>query len=293
MRMHADEIETDAALVHGLIAAQFPQWAGLPVKRVPSAGTDNALYRVGEELVARLPRRERLAQAIAFEVEWMPRLAPLLPVAVPEVVAMGEPAERYPCPWALYRWLPGENPVVGELRDADGLALELGSFVRALRAVELADPPVAGRGVPLVERDAPTRQAIGELEGMVDAAAATALWEQALGAPAWDGPTRWMHGDLASFNLIVRDGRLAGVIDWSGAGVGDPAVDLMPAWQLLPAASRDAFRETTAVDDATWARGRGWALSVALIQLPYYAETNPALAASARRMIEQVLADRG
>jgi aminoglycoside phosphotransferase (APT) family kinase protein len=294
--MHADEVPTDAALVRRLLAAQFPRWADLSIAPVPSTGTDHALYRLGDDLVARLPRIHWAIGQAEKEHRWLPRLAPHLPLAIPAPVALGTPGDGYPWSWAIHRWLAGENATLDRLADARQAAMALARFVAALQRIDPAGGPPAGahnfhRGVPLVERDAPTRAAIAALDGVIDAVAATAAWEAALRAPAWSGSPVWLHGDLSSGNLLAVDGRLSAVIDFGGLGVGDPACDLQAAWNLLTADSRAVFRAALAVDDATWARGRGWALSVALIALPYYRDTNPTLAGIARYAIAEVLAD--
>ena len=291
LRMHVGEVDTDAGLVRRLLAGQFPQWADLAIERVRSAGTDNALYRLGDELVARLPRIHWAVGGVDKDLRWLPMLAPLLPAAIPVPLAKGAPAEGYPWEWGVYPWLDGENPRVGGIADAESLARDTARFVDALHRVELEGGPPAGRGVPLALRDEPTRTAIRDLEGMVATDAVTAAWDDALSVAPWNGPPVWVHGDLAGGNLLLRSGKLAAVIDWGGLGVGDPACDLIVAWNLLPARARSVFRAEVGVDDATWARGRGWALSVALIQLPYYRETNPALAATARHVIREVLAE--
>jgi aminoglycoside phosphotransferase (APT) family kinase protein len=289
--MHADEAGIDTGLVRRLVAAQFPTWADLPVAPVPSAGTHNAMYRLGDDLAVRLPRIPGAAADVTREHEWVPRLAPHLPVAVPVPIVRGVPGAGYPYPWSVCRWLPGTNPVVGALADPGRLAADLAAFVTALRGVAPAGAPAAGRGVPLATRDDATRAAIAASEGLVDTAAVTAVWEDALRVPERQGPPTWLHGDLSPGNVLVRDGRLGAVIDWSGAGLGDPTVDLVVAWNLLPAAVRPAFRAALGADDHTWRRGRGWALSIAIIQLPYYQHTNPVLAANSRHVLAEVLAE--
>jgi aminoglycoside phosphotransferase (APT) family kinase protein len=291
-KMHADEVETDVSLVRRLLAGQFPHWADLPIAPVKSAGTDNALYRLGDDMAVRLPRIHWATGQVDKEQRWLPRLAPLLPVAIPVPLGRGEPAEGYPWSWSVYGWLEGENPNVDRLADPQRLAMDLAAFIAALQRLDLTDGPQAGRGVPLARRDADTRTAIEALRGTVDTDAVTAVWEAALRAPEWTGAPVWLHSDLAPGNLLIVDGRLSGVIDFAGVGVGDPAGDLPVAWNLLPAEARSLFRVAMGVDDATWERGRGWALSIALIQLPYYRDTNPVLAAGARHTIAEALADR-
>ncbi|MCP2167397.1 aminoglycoside phosphotransferase family protein [Goodfellowiella coeruleoviolacea] len=290
-RMHADEVDIDAALVRRLVATQFPQWTDLPVEPVESSGTDNAMFRLGADMAVRLPRIAGAVPDVAREHRWLPRLAPRLPVAVPTPLGLGAPGEGYPWSWSVYRWLDGTNPVVGHLAEPDLLAADLAGFVAALRRVDPAGGPPAGRGVALAARDAPTRAAIAQLHGMIDTERATAAWERALRLPEHTGPPAWLHGDLGPGNVLVTAGRLTAVIDFGGVGVGDPTADLIVAWNLLPANARRAFRTALDVDDTTWARGRGWALSIALIQLPYYHRTNPALADNARHVIREVLTD--
>lgn len=294
--MHAGEADVDVALVRRLIAAQFPRWARLTVEPVASAGTDNALFGLGDDLVVRLPRIRGAAAQAAMELEWLPRLGPLLPLAVPVPLVVGAPADGYPWPWAVYRWLEGEVASIDRLADPCGAAASLGAFVTALQRIPADGWPSAAprspRGRPLATRDADVREAIAALSATFPAAELTAAWEEALQAPAWHGAPTWLHGDLHATNLLARDGRLCAVIDFGCAGVGDPACDLMAAWTFLSGATRAAFREAAPGDDAAWARGRGWALSVGLIALPYYETTNPVFAGVARHAIAEVLADR-
>ncbi|MEU6578217.1 aminoglycoside phosphotransferase family protein [Streptomyces sp. NPDC046805] len=291
LKMRPDEVEIDAALVRGLIAGQFPAWGSLPVKRLESSGTENAMFRLGTDLVVRIPRHPGAVADVAHEQRWLPRLGPLLPVASPEPLGRGEPGEGFPWPWSVYRWLDGRNPVAGAVGEPGQLAKELGSFVGALRRIDAHGGPPGHRAVPLATRDAETREAIAQLDGRIDTAAVTALWEDALHAPEHTGPPVWAHADLSPGNVLVTAGRLGAVIDFGTVGVGDPAVDLIPAWNLLPAPARHTFREAVGADDAEWARGRGWALSISLIQLPYYWRTNPPLAENSRHVIAAILAE--
>ncbi|MEU2128801.1 aminoglycoside phosphotransferase family protein [Streptomyces sp. NPDC018352] len=292
-KMHADEPDIDESLVHRLIAAQFPQWAGLPVEPVTPVGTSNAMYRLGEDLVMRLPRTAGTAGDVAKEQRWLPWLAPSLPAAIPVPLGAGVPADGYPWHWSVFRWLDGANPVVGNIAEPGLLAADLADFVDALHRIEPADGPPSFRSEPLTARDATTRAALAELREVVDTGAALTVWEAALGASAPTGPAVWIHADLQPGNLLLAGGRLSAVIDFGCTGLGDAAVDLIAAWYLLPAHARGTFRTALNADDAAWARGRGWALSTALGELRYYRESNPAMAAIARHVIREVLADGG
>lgn len=294
---HRGPYDLDDRLVRRLVEGQFPQWAGLPLGRHPSGGTVNAMYRLGEDMVVRLPLVRGGVADVTTEREWLPRLSPLLPTAVPEVLGEGAPAEGYPWPWSVYRWLPGQLPEAGGLTDPESLAVDLAGFVTAMRGITLPNAPKAYRGGPLARLDASTRAALDALRGLpeedVDCDALTEVWQDSLRAPAWDGPPRWLHADLMPGNLLVTGGRLSAVIDFGCMGVGDPACDLFPAWNLLPAGAREIFREALGVDGATWRRGRGRTLSQALIALPHYRRTNPAMAGNARHVIRAVLSESG
>ncbi|WP_370110041.1 aminoglycoside phosphotransferase family protein [Streptacidiphilus sp. MAP12-33] len=291
--MHADEAETDAGLVRRLLGAQFPRWADLPVTRIASGGTVNAIYRLGADLSVRLPLRPGGAETVLMEERVLPQLAPLLPLPVPEVVATGVPGEGYPHAWAVHRWIEGRNPVEGRLDDPEGVARDLARFAVAIRAIDLPDGPPAHRGAPLIAEDREMRAAIEALrrtDEPFDCDAITAAWDEALAAPTWPGPPCWTHSDLMPTNLLLTGDRLSAVIDFGTVGMGEPATDLIPAWNLLPASARGVFRDGVDVDEATWARSRGWALSMAVIQLPYYRTTNTVISANARHVIREVLA---
>lgn len=296
-KMHVDEVDTDVTLVGRLLTAQFPRWADLPIQPVDSAGTDNALFRLGDDMVVRLPRIHWAVEQVDKEYQWVPKLAPLLPLAIPVPLAKGTPGEGYPWHWSVCRWLDGETATIERIADPREGATELARFIAALQRIDPTGGPPPGqhnvfRGEPLVRRDASTRAAIASLDGTIDTGAVTAAWEAALRAPAWDGPPVWIHGDLQSGNLLARQGRLSAVIDFGCLGVGDPASDVMVAWSYLSAETRDVFRSALPVDDATWARGRGWALWFGLGALSYYQSTNPVLASIGGHAIDEALADQ-
>ena len=261
----------DVALVRKLIAEQFPHWTDLPVRPVAVGGNDNRTFHLGDAMTVRLPSAEGYVPSVAKEQRWLPVLAPHLPQPIPTPLGCGKPGAGYPWPWSVNRWLDGSTATHGGITDLTAFAVELADFLTALRAVDTGGEPAAGRhsfwrGAGLHHYDEETRRAIAALDGRVDAAAATAEWEAALAAE-WHGPPVWFHGDFANGNLLVRDGQLGGVIDFGTSGVGDPACDLVIAWTFLDARAQAAFRAALGADDATWQRGRGWALWKSLIQL--------------------------
>ena len=280
-RVHEDELDIDEPLVRRLLAQQFPQWADLPLDRAGD-GTVNVIYRLGDDLSLRLPRRNGPEIEEDVEARWLLVLAPQLPVAIPQPVARGRPGMGYPWFWSIHTWLDGELPI-------EPLAVgEVAALVERLQRIDTrgGPDPAYGRGRPLSLRDPAVRDALER----VHAPAAVELWERAVAAPEWGGAGVWIHADLDRRNVLVRDGRLTGVLDWGGVGIGDPAVDVMVAWKLVAREERDRFRALLDVDDATWLRAQGWVLSQALIALGYYTPANnPALHAEASRWLVEVL----
>jgi aminoglycoside phosphotransferase (APT) family kinase protein len=291
--MHDGEILADESLVRRLLREQFPQWAELQLHPIESAGTDHAIYRLGSGMCVRLPRIGWAAKQAEKEMQWLPRLAESLPLEVPVPLAMGEPAAGYPWRWSVGRWIEGEDASSCEPDDVIEMAEKLAGFIVALRSIAADGAPLSSqlglRGAPLATRDEATRRAISQLADVLDTDRAMAVWEESLAAPEWTGPPTWHHGDLLPGNLIIRDGRLVAIIDFGGLGAGDPACDLIAAWSVFSGESREAFRRALETDDAMWARGRGHALSQAVIYIPYYRNTNPAGVQVAMRQVEAVL----
>lgn len=304
--MHRDEIPTSPELVRDLLTDQFPEYGAMSITAVPSAGTDNALFRLGEELSIRMPRIGWAVDSIDREFRWLPRLGPELTLPVPEPIALGSPGRGYPCSWTICRWIAGANPATGQTPHPLDLAAGLARFLRSLRAIDVTGAPAAKRGVPVATRDAEVRAAVAALRKIqasgqaddpavarilaIDLDALLALWHADIKAADWDQPPVWIHADISPLNVLCDDqGRLSAVIDFGTMGVGDPAVDCYGAWNLLDAESREVFRRELGLDADTWARGRAWALSIALIQLPYYYRTNPGLTAVSHQVIGQLL----
>jgi aminoglycoside phosphotransferase (APT) family kinase protein len=290
-RLHADEVDIDVALVTRLVAVQFPEVGDVTIRPVRSTGTVNAIYRVGDHLYARMPRTVQWAADLEKEYTWLPKLAPHLTLQIPTPVARGYPAHGYPFSWAVYEWIEGEPYADESVDDEVQAARDLARFVLELRRVKpVAGAPRAGRR-PLLELDADTREAIESSRDAIDARAATHAWQRALEAPPWHGIGVWIHADLLTPNILVEGGRLRAVIDFGGAGIGDPAADVIAAWSVFGPLGRSVFRRALAVDDATYDRARGFALHQAAMIIPYYKESNPDFVALAKRTIEEILAD--
>jgi aminoglycoside phosphotransferase (APT) family kinase protein len=288
-------ITIDEQLARRLVDRQFPQWADLPITRVGVDGWDNRTFRLGDDLTVRLPSGDWYALQVDKEQRWLPVLAPRLPLPIPAPVARGEPDSGFPYPWSVYRWLEGELASKARIADLTGFATTLAGFLSALGRIDATGGPEPGqhnffRGGPLSTYADETHEAIDALGAEVPRDRVERVWEDAM-ATSWDRDPVWFHGDVATGNLLVRDERLAAVLDFGSSGVGDPACDVVIAWTFLSGASRDRFRADLGVDAATWSRGRGWGLWKALISLVGHLENDSPDAALARRDIEQILAD--
>jgi aminoglycoside phosphotransferase (APT) family kinase protein len=245
----------------------------------------------------RIPSSKWYAAQVEKEQQWLPKLAPHLPLPIPVPLAMGEPGEGYPWNWSIYKWLEGETAATAQIANLRDFASDLARFLSALQSIDARDGPIAGqhsfyRGGPLKTYDTETRKAIAALKDKIDVDAATRVWEAAL-ATSWQGPPVWVHGDISSGNLLLQDGRLSAVIDFGQLAVGDPACDLALAWTLFEGKSREVFRTMLPLDDGTWARGKAWTLWKALILAAGITDSNTAEAPQALRIIDEVLADYG
>jgi aminoglycoside phosphotransferase (APT) family kinase protein len=293
--MQPRSMQIDTKLVRRLIHAQFPHWSGLPLAPVESQGWDNRTFRLGGDMAVRLPSAEVYAPQVAKEHRWLPYLAPALPVAIPKPLAMGRPGETYPWHWSVYSWLEGTSARWPDIVDRPGFARDLAGFLRALQGVDPAGGPTPGahnfhRGGSLEHYDGETRRAVAILADRLNGTAVIGAWEEALAAE-WRGAPLWLHGDFASGNLLVRDGRLAAVIDFGGCAVGDPACDLAIAWTFLGPDERSTFRAALEPSDPDWLRGRGWALWKALVVLAELSSNDPAQMDGARTTLEAILGE--
>ena len=283
------------ALISRMVATQFPQWADLPITPVEGDGNDNATFRLGAYMSVRLPTDNRYVPQVDKEHRWLPLLIAHLPLSIPQPLAKGVAASGFPRPWSVYRWLEGEPATVAAVTDKRIFATDLADFLTALYRIDPAGGPPPGehnffRGGPLTTYDSESRAAIAALGDRIDREAALDLWDTALAA-TWKNAPVWVHGDVSAGNLLVDRGRLSAVIDFGCLGIGDPACDLTIAWTYLSGGTREAFRRRLPVDDATWARARGWALWKAVITLVQAIENNPTGAAAARSIIGDVLTE--
>ena len=291
--LHDNELPIDAALVRRLLADQMPQWSELPLRRLESSGTVNVAYRLGGDKLVRLPRSTDFAQGPQREARWLPTFAPKVPLEVPSYLAVGTPTEAYPSHWSVLGWIEGKPADSSTLHDLQEAASALGEFVVALRKVPTEGAPKDGnyRAFGLAKADRDLRRWVEQLPIDIDRGAVLAVWESCLLAGEWNGPPTWLHSDLRGDNLIARNGRLVGVIDWEGCTVGDPSADYLPAWWLFNQDSREDFRSTSSARYPDWLRAKGWALHMAVVAIPYYTDTNPMLTSQARTALNEILND--
>lgn len=293
--LHENEFTITETLVRRLIAQQAPGWLHLPLSRLDTSGTVNATFRLGDDMVVRLPRTADHADGPAREAAWMPVFAPVLPLRVPGHLFLGSPSPAYPAPWSVLEWVEGSAASTDNLADVSAAAETLGDLVRALQTVPTAGAPIGGsyraRGLRRVDRD--FRAWVDRLPEDIDHSVVTEVWERCLAVGESTGAPRWMHSDLRGDNLIAHDGELVAVIDWEGCTVGDPSVDYLAAWWLFDSTSRMTFRTASGAGVSDWIRAKGWALHMAVAAIPYYSDSNPMFASQARRALTEVLSDDG
>jgi aminoglycoside phosphotransferase (APT) family kinase protein len=291
-QMHEDEVLVDDGTVRALLKDQFPHWADKRLRRIADSGTDNAIYRLGDDLGIRLPRIQWAEVQIEKECRWLPKLAADLPTQVPVPLAEGRPGCGYPFPWLVYPWLEGTSLDRATVDNWNVVAKDVADFVLALQHLPTeGGPPPIRRGTPMAQFDEAVQWGISQLEGVIDVDRARHVWRNALEAGDWSGDPVWVHGDLLPGNILIGEGRLSGIIDWSCAGVGDPACEAMLAW-TLPSDARRIYWRTLGFDDATRARARGWVVEQTVFYIPYYAKSLPfAVDQAMRRLSEALLTD--
>ncbi|MGW6877834.1 aminoglycoside phosphotransferase family protein [Streptomyces xanthophaeus] len=298
MTLHEDEIPVDETLVRSLLEAQRPEWAGLPLSPA-GAGTDNTMYRLGDDLLVRLPRTADKGQAVRKEQEWLPRLAPLLSSPIPEPVHAGKPTNVFPLVWSVYRWIEGDEAGPTTVQDWAAFGTDLAAVVRELHDIDLmgatrADDLSWYRGGSLGPCDQWITRCLDDCRTTVgselDVDSLEQLWRAALALPEPSGPPVWLHGDLKPTNLLVREGKLHAVIDFGGLSVGFPDAEHSTLWDLPPQA-RQAYWDTLNLDEMTWARARAWAIAVGVSGISYYQHTFPAFVAECQARLQAILID--
>jgi aminoglycoside phosphotransferase (APT) family kinase protein len=292
-RMPDAEVPIDVSLVRALLEAQHSDLASRPLADA-GEGWDNRLFRLGEDLAVRLPRRVVAAALIEHEQRWLPELAPRLPLRVPAPVRVGRPGCGFPWGWSIVPWFNGQSAATLTDGLTEGLVVQLAEFMTALHQPAPADAPLNPFRTSLSSRSEAFIERLPRCGEHVDQARALLVWQHALAAPEWSGPALWLHGDLHPANLLVNSDRLTAVIDFGDLTSGDPAVDLSIAWMLWPGHVRNVFRATvdrlsSRVDDATWLRARGWAIHLGVAYLVHSLD-NPVMGAIGRRTIAAALA---
>jgi aminoglycoside phosphotransferase (APT) family kinase protein len=292
---NADQPVINEHLITKLISEQFPQWKDLPIKAVAHQGCDNKTFRLGDQMLVRLPSSEEYVRQVQKEHTWLPLLAPNLPFPIPEPIAMGKPSEYYPWNWSVYRWLDGDSANTVELDNEhlETIALQLARFLNEFHKFDANGAPAPGlhnwwRAAHTSVYDAETRVLIGKLKNIVDPDKANSLWEEALSSK-WSKDPVWVHGDIASGNILLKDKKLSAVIDFGCMGIGDPACDLTIAWTFFKNKSREVFKNSMGLDYDTWSRARGWALWKALYELTQLEDKLSTKAIEQKRIINDIL----
>jgi aminoglycoside phosphotransferase (APT) family kinase protein len=276
-----------------LLQDQFPKLAALDC--VPlAAGTDHRIYRIGPDLVLRLPKSQSTALQILKEHEWLGFLSGKVSLEIPFPVGLGQPTEYFPYPWSLYNFIKGQSGTNLKLVDTSDNASALALFVKSLRSCDHSRGPKPGqhnfgRGGPLLDRDADTLRAIDGLADSSGRTRATGIWTAAVTSSSQNKAVSWLHGDLQPGNVILRNKALTGVIDFGGLGVGDPACDLLPCWTIFSEKTRRSFCDGLDVDDDSWIRGKGWALTTAIVAYQYYKGKNDLMERQSLRTLKSVL----
>lgn len=290
-KLHNEELAIDVDLAYKLISEQFLNWKSLSITPINHSGTDNIIFRLGRNKIIRLPRIYSAATQAEKEQKWLSKLAPQLPLEVPLPLAKGLPSKDYPYNWSVYNYIKGKNLYEEKPESLIQTAKILAQFIKSLQNIDIKGAPQAKRGLPLETQTQGVYHAISSLKDTIDVDRVTSIWKKCLNANKWNNLPVWLHGDLLPLNLLIHSTKLVAIIDFGLSGIGDPACDLLPAWSIFDPVSRNFFRETLKVDNDTWMRGKGWALSIALIIIPYYQNSNIELTSIAKQIIKNILAE--
>jgi aminoglycoside phosphotransferase (APT) family kinase protein len=260
-------------LVKELISEQFPEYAHLPIKSVEVSGHDNRTFHLGDEMLIRLPSAKAYADKVKKEQQWLPKLASHLSLAIPTPIAFGLPSKNYPWNWSIYNWLEGKSANCLSKADIDlsAVATNLANFLKELHKIDTNDALLPGqhnfwRGAHVSVYETEARASIIKLSDVIDDVKALSIWEEAVSSK-WSKNPVWIHGDLASGNILIKNKQLEAVIDFGGMGIGDPACDLSIAWTFLDSNARNIFKSSLKLDADTWARAKGWTLWKATFEL--------------------------
>ncbi len=291
--MHADELSISKSLVSELLAENFPDLSLLPLAALQSSGTVNVIFRLGTELCVRLPRAERFANSLSRELAWIPGVQSTNDISVPRVFAEGKPHRNFPLPWAIMHWLPGKPVEPGSAGESHASAVRLANFLCELKRREVNSGPSSNRDRPPVHGAPLITEAFDVLEHQGwPLAELKALWQACVDCPRYAGEATWTHGDLIPPNLLEAEGEISAVIDFGSYALGDPAVDLIPAWTIFRGAARQTFLETMAMDQVSIERARGYALRQALQIIPYYQQSNPPFVQMAEAILNELINDQ-
>ena len=288
-KLHDDEVDINLSLANNLVSSQFPQWKKLPIHMMSEQGTDNVMFRLGNDKVIRLPRKPSAITSLEKEMQYLPILSGALPINIPSILGTGTPDDHYPFPWIVSQYFAGSHPDTTHPLNSQQATIDLSQFITTMHTIPTDNAPLCQRGKPLKEKDTAMKAAISQLDNSFDIQAIKALWDNALSTPNWLRDPVWIHGDLHAGNVLAKDGVITAIIDFGLCGIGDPAVDLMCAWTLLPHQARQQLRLLACPDDDTWHRARGWALCFSVIAYPYYKTRHPAFALIAKNILHQTL----
>lgn len=293
--MHDKQPLINELLVQNLIDTQFPEWKNLPIIPVTPGGWDNKTFRLGKNMLVRMPSNKKYEYSVQKEQIWLPKLAPHLPLLIPEPLAFGKPGSGYPYEWSIYRWIEGETVEESSISSYRSFAISLAQFLIALQNINCTNGPVPGaqnfyRGGSLNVYDSEIRRAITIVKDKIDSKTAMEIWETAL-ATSWNKLPVWVHGDISIGNLLLKKGHLIAVIDFGGLAIGDPSCDLAITWTFFTEEIRETFRKMFLFDADTWARGRAWTLWKALLIASGLSQTNSIEGRKCWQIINEVLED--